>query len=463
MFVGASGLRDDPDAYARLAGNWARSGVLGVESADGSSITPTAFRPPLYPWLLSWMASGDGSVSVVRIAMLHLLLGLGTVWLVWSIAQELKIPWPWLPALLVAVDPLLLRASQLVMTETLAAFLTVLAWRLWLAVYPTDPTTHRPVVQWVMLFGLGSALGVSVLARPTAGPWVALCAGGLLFVACSCWKRRVNDCLVVSLLVVACVSPWIVRNMAVMGKPIWATTHGGYTLLLANNPLLYEHFKRNGPSRNWDAEPFHERWGLRYEPGRLASPGEDAFWFEPVVAIESGPSLNKSDHIHQGSDVTGHDSESRATMESRAMIKKERKWDELSDDALAYSAAWDTIARQPRMFGVSSIYRLGWLWAIWPNTGSPFSRLAIGGWYALMFALASLGLLRGFWASGARNWLRSWWLPLALALSLSIIHAIYWSNMRMRAPAMAAVYVAASMAIPRPTRHPLQDGVSHRF
>jgi hypothetical protein len=413
LFVGQSSLSDDPDAYLRLAGNWARAGVLGVESSDGSTVTPTAFRPPLYPWLLSRLADNDGNISVFLIAMMHLLLGVGTVWLVWSIANQLMIPWPWLPALLVTLDPLLLRASQVVMTETLAAFLAVLAWRLWLAVYPTDRTERRTIGQWLMLFGLGCTFGLSILARPTAGPWVALCALGLLFVACSCWKRRVNDCLIVSLLVAACLAPWVLRNVAVMGKPIWATSHGGYTLLLANNPLIYEHFQRHGPSRQWNAEAFHERWASRYETAEKKSATEESFWLEPVAPEEIHPT-----------------------------------WNELADDALAYSAAWSTIARHPLMFVLSSIYRVGWLWSPWPLVDSIGLRLVIGGWYALMFALAVVGLRQGNWAGSRQAWLRVWWLPLALVLSLTLIHAVFWSNMRMRAPAMAVIYVAASMAIP---------------
>ncbi len=443
MLLGWNSLQDDPDAYARLAVNWAQTGVLGVESTAGATVTPTAFRPPLYPWLLSWLGDGSSPVPVNRIAALHLLLGLGTVWMTWSAAAKLRAPWPWLPALLVAVDPLLLRASQLVMTETLAALLVVVAWRLWLEVIPGDISTRtsfgcstaraglelspdtwgcdrtapgrcggesarRSLGQWIALLGLGVTLGLSVLARPTAGPWVALCAAGLLLFSSSCWKRRINNCLIVSLLVAGCVAPWIVRNLAVLGKPIWATSHGGYTLLLANNPLLYEHFAHNGPSRNWDAEPFHERWASRFDTGQTASPDTIAFWTGEVA-----PSGN------------------------------ERVLDELADDRLAYSAAWSTIGRQPWMFGLSSLYRLGWLWAIWPNTGSNISRVLIGVWYASIFAAAILGMARRIQLRERFTELRMWWLPLALVLSLSIVHAVYWSNMRMRAPAMAVITLAA--------------------
>lgn len=421
LLIGLSGLQDDPDAYARLARNWSQTGVLGVESADGAVVVPTAFRPPLYPWLLSWLATGDSQIPVYRIAGLHLLLGCGTVWLTWSIARRLGLRWPWLPAVGVAVDPLLLRGSQLVMTETLAACLVVLAWRLWLAVYPAQKnrlhTTvqvarQRGALEWLALVCCGAVLGLSILARPTAGPWVALIALGLLFVYGSDWQRRLLDCALVSLIVAGCLAPWIVRNQLMLGKPIWATSHGGYTLLLANNPMLYEHFGRNGPSRDWNAEPFHQRWGLRFDTGIDLSPRNEAFWLEAVAP--SG---------------------------------QQRPFNELADDAAAYAAARATIGRQPEMFGLSSIYRLGWLWAIWPNTGSALSRLAIGGWYASIFALAVVGMLREIRTVGGRVWLQRWWLALSLVVSLSVVHAVYWSNMRMRGPAMAVIYLAAGAAL----------------
>jgi len=41
------------------------------------------------------------------------------------------------------------------------------------------------------------------------------------------------------------------------------------------------------------------------------------------------------------------------------------------------------------------------------------------------------------------------WLPvLALFVTLSAVHAIYWSNIRMRAPAIPAIALLAACAIP---------------
>ena len=85
---------------------------------------PTAYRPPLYPLLLTGcVALGDYSRAAVGV--LHLALGVATVGLVlvlgrwWGLGNRRAA----LAALLVACDPILLSQSTQVMTETPAAFL----------------------------------------------------------------------------------------------------------------------------------------------------------------------------------------------------------------------------------------------------------------------------------------------------------------------------------------------------
>lgn len=403
LWLGAADMNADPDSYARIATTLAKTGTYGFEGESGPS--PTAFRPPLYPWLLSWLVL-DGQVSRSAVAVLHLLLGCVTVVLTFLIGTKLNLRAAWLAGIAVAVDPILLRQSQLVMTETLATFLGVLAWWLWLVVWQSSNTgkqKKRTRSQWVAIIALSITLGVSILARPTAAPWVLLCAMIALCVGCDCWKRRVNDCVLLCLGVLICVVPWTLRNYAFFGKPIWATTHGGYTLLLANNPPLYRHFVANGPSRAWEAEEFQGAWEAR-------------------VSLEVPP-LN-----------------------------------EITEDQLAYSGARFTILRYPHVFLISCIYRVGWLWALWPYDGSfGVSEVLICCWYAGLFLFAYIGFMQVRQSRGFRNWL----VGLTLVFSLTAIHAIYWSNMRMRAPAMPCVILLALAGIPRREESELTSSSSH--
>ncbi len=424
-------LTVDTDAYLRLAANWSISGVFGFEDTDGV-VTPTAFRPPLYPWLLSWFES-SGSISSAGVAGINLIVGLLTVWLTWSIGNRLEFRWSWLAALAVAVDPILLRASQSAMTETLAATLALAVWRVWLAIpnehtlaaspTPTALCENRPqsgIAASAIVVGLGMLLGLSVLARPTAAPWALLCTGCLLLHGPACWKRRLRNAVLVSACVLACVAPWTLRNMSHLGKPVWATTHGGYTLLLANNPLIYDHFLKSGPNRDWDAEPFHATWA-----GRRTShiPVTDAsFW------------MNNPKNDAKESPQSGNIKAARA---QTVLIN------ELDDDRLAYDAAKATIGRQPGSFVLSCFYRIGWFWAFWPNQAGAAIKLAIGMWYAAWFLLATLGLSQLLRRRLARKWLPA----LLLGVTLTGVHAIYWSNMRMRAPVVPTFYLLAIAAI----------------
>ena len=61
----------------------------------------------------------------MAVGVLHIVLGLVTVAITYWLAQRWGVGVPSLTGLFVAIDPLLLYQSTLVMTETLAALLTV--------------------------------------------------------------------------------------------------------------------------------------------------------------------------------------------------------------------------------------------------------------------------------------------------------------------------------------------------
>lgn len=440
LFAAGESLADDPDAYARLAVNLAETGVLGFENSD-RQVRPTAFRPPLYPWLLSWLVV-DGQLSPRSVALLHWLLGVATVWLTYRLAKQLRVEPVWLPPLAVAVDPLLLRASQLVMTETLATFLAVLVWQLWLLSIPARRVASESATVgrtgwksglWPKMLGpvaLGLLLGLSILARPTAAPWALSLALAAAWPAAGCrWPYGLMRAALVCMATAACLLPWVGRNYLHFAMPIWGTTHGGYTLLLANNPPLYEHFRQSGPDRGWEAEPFHQAWARRHQ--RRLDPRELEFWQPPPVA--------------QGeADVAVATSELGPSGPGGGNV--EQHWSgELADDRLAYAAAQATIARDPRMFVKSSFYRVGWLWAVWPHGASRTEAALVGGWYAGWFIAAVGGLAWVLHRRGVWPWLP----PLLLVATLTLVHAFYWSNMRMRTPAMPAVYLFAGLLLGR--------------
>ena len=62
----------------------------------------------------------------------------------------------------------------------------------------------------------------------------------LLFVLQTSFVRRLAITFSIGCVVLIILSPWVYRNYQLFDKPVFATTHGGYTLLLGNNPLYYQ-------------------------------------------------------------------------------------------------------------------------------------------------------------------------------------------------------------------------------
>ncbi|MFO0921593.1 MAG: hypothetical protein U0905_03790 [Pirellulales bacterium] len=377
-------LDADPDAYQALAVSWDQSGTFGLVQSDGK-VHPTAFRPPLYPWFLSWCIV-DGRVSHAAIIAFHTFLAIVTSAVTIAIGYRLfphKPHWAIAAGCIAAIDPILLRQSTLIMTETLATTMTMVLWWQWIALIESAETNSR----WnrsLQLLSLvfGGSLGLAALCRPTGLLWGATLLLGLR------WRPPSQQVAVwrwVFLGLLCVMVPWMVRNQSALGKPILMTTHGGYTLYLANNDFLYQHFRENGPERDWDATAFHEEWSYR------------------------------------------------------------RPATEINDDRLAQVLATQTIRQQPGMFVTSIFIRWGWLWALWPSEGSWPVRLAIGIWYAGWYAAAIFGVLLA-WRSGF--WKQKGWkiaMPaLLFVATLTLIHGVYWSNMRMRAPAMPILYLAGT-------------------
>ena len=387
-------LSDDPDGYRVLAQNLVEHHCLGA--GDNA----TAYRPPLYPLLVAacFTLDADGHLTI---GILHLLSGLVTVWLVWRLGVWWGLGrYAALAALIVAVDPLLLMLSTSVMTETVATLLTCVS-LLCLTRAAQRPSAVRLVVA-------GGCVGLAILCRPTFLVWAAAVACVIPWLVC--YSRRsgpvaLSERIRVFALFVLSVGivlvPWIVRNQLQFGKPVIGTTHGGYTLLLANNPSFYDYLGRGEWGTVWDATQFDQAWVDRMTAANLS--------------------------------------------------------DEVSRDQLAYSDGRRTIRERPRMFLYACLVGAGRLWSPLPHQLTPdetmarrMARYAVGFWYLAVLSLAALGLIIVLRSILNRETLPPAWVwGLLLAASFTAVHAVYWSNIRMRAPLMPVVALAAAAAIMR--------------
>lgn len=388
-------LRQDPDAYRQIAENLVQRGVYS-RTPLGKPVRPTAFRPPLYPLLLAAL-NENGHVTSARVATLHVVLGCLTVLLTFLVANSWGLGRAaWLAAGCVACDPILLNQSAQVMTETVATFLAISG--LWILTYFTPHKSRRNALV------SGLAIGTASLCRPTFLIWAAL-AGVYLF-----WNgrtidwRRIGHVVALAAGVGIALLPWAARNWHALGRPVLATTHGGYTLLLGNNRFFYRHLRTQPWGSVWDAR-------------------ELQVWLEQQVN-------------------TRHRRDSRTN-------------EEIYVDQRLYGLAWDAIRREPLMFVYACAVRLMRIWSPLPHQQASLEsvarrllRYAVAIWYVAVYAVASVVAFRHTRRLTAPPWI---W-GLLLILAFSVVHTVYWSNLRMRAPLMPFAYIVAA-AWWLPTEH----------
>ncbi len=377
-------LTHDRDAYLGIA----RQIAGGHGYCSPGSTAPTAFRPPLYPLLLAaagsilpWPAA---VVTVNAIGAALLVVG------VWLLANHLGLRrWRRFAGLLAAIDPLLVQYAGQPMTESLFAGLVAM----WLA------SATRTSLGWRGDTLTGVLFGLAVLCRPTLWPlaglyglvWIWRLVGGIRADGVQAACRQLSWASVLAAALV--VAPWALRNQVTFGVPLLTTTHGGYTLLLANNRVFY---------RDVVSQPADTAW-----------PGDSlqAWQIDLAAAIhaELGPSAG-----------------------------------EVAEDRLQSRWAWRYIREHPRAFLESTGYRVRSLWRLAPQ-GSAATGLrvwllrAVAGYYLVLFLFAVAGLVRVFAAGNVVQWL-----PLLLVLvTVQAVHLFYWTDARMRAPLVPVLALLA--------------------
>lgn len=376
-------LEADVDNYRELAENLLREGVYGHGQVA------TAYRPPFYPLLLAALGA-MGQLNTPAIAALHVVFGVATVALTAVLGRQWGLGrYRFLAAALVALDPILLRQSSVVMTETCATFLATLA-LVALSSLVAKPTMLRAVLA-------GATLGAAVLCRPVFLLWLIGALLALLWLLPT-WSTRFRAIGGVALAAALVLLPWAARNQMQFGRPIITTTHGGMTALLGNNPEFYEHL-RTSSDTPWDSAEFNR-----------------------TVEAE------------------------RATNRERQKDQPNAPPYEIANDRREAAAAQNYIKAEPAMFARAVGYRLRRLWGVAPlplvgeGSGARIARTAITVWYMAEFSLALLGV----WSLGRRLLVEPWMFGLLLAAALTAAHAVYWADMRMRAPAVAVVALMAA-------------------
>jgi hypothetical protein len=288
-----------------------------------------------------------------------------------------------LAVVLVVADPLLLRYSILPMTEVLCAAGLVVAVYWFRTATLHESAAFRPALLSGLMFGFGS------LVRP-----VVMISCGLLTVQvlAGFLRRGVRMVLIVPAVVAVLVLvPWVIRNAVAFHRFIPATTHGGYTLALGNNPDFYRDVIKGSDDFPWGGDSL------------------DA-WQQRMILQTKAEGVSQSD--------------------------------EPALDTFYYRIASEAIRSDPGSFVQACGLRLRRFWAISAaeSESGPAVRVAVSVWYGLLW----FGLLvERVKAWKLRNSVHSprqsdLWL---VVMSFMLMHSVYWTDARMRAPLMPILIV----------------------
>lgn len=384
-------LSQDIDAYLEIGRNIA----AGVGFSLGQPPHVSAYRPVLLPLVLA--AIFRCGASPIMLGLIHVILGTLAAGLTYRAGRLLQLgPASLAAAALVAVDPLLLQYTVLPMTEILCSTL-ISMWCWGIVEFPPGSTANGRRA-WISPFLQGVCLGLICLCRPgflaTAG--LILLWMGLQGMALTATLRQILWTLIGLGLTLA---PWTVRNAVVIGKATPATTHGGYTLLLANNPTFYHEVILRG-------------WGTVWQRQSLLD------WQQELeVQLQA------------------------AGIEPR---------DEVARDTWMYRRAAAHIRNEPLLFLRAILWRAIRFWDLAPWTAGSHGRLVVWG-TTLFYGAMLIAMMVGLYRLDRVEW-RIWSLLLLLPATLWMTHWFYWTDMRMRAPVIPILALLAARAISRSVR-----------
>lgn len=341
----------------------------------------TAYRPPLYPLLLAPIqALAAGNPQALQTGIFGFHLILG-LGTVWLTALTAR-RWG-LPHVHSLAAAAIVACDPVLVAQTRLVMTETLAAFLVVACLFALASSRlmRSAWQGGLTFGLAALCRPSLLA---IAPLIVLAI--LADRSTTPLRLRWQAAATFLALTLLVMSPWAIRNRVTMGHTLWTTTHGGYTLALGNNPVYY-------------------REVLHGPPGAVFSgPGQDAWWASLSTLPASAPG------------------------------------DEFASDRAIRDHALKTIRDHPADFALAALDRLARLWGVWPSSAvyGRGTRVATALWtIPLWLALAySLRLTQTWRWPGVT--------ALAFLIGLSAVHAVFWTDLRMRAPIVPAIALLAA-------------------
>jgi 4-amino-4-deoxy-L-arabinose transferase-like glycosyltransferase len=236
----------DPADYDTVAWNLARGAGFSLDGAAGPF--PTAFVPPLLPWITSLLYRAVGHDYFAAVLLGCGIGGLIPLALAALATRMFGSATGRLAGWLAAVHPLLVFFCGYLLTETPFTLL-MLAALLLSAEWVKTPRGGRA-------FGTGIAWGLASLTRPTALLMPALVAAwawvplGLALAG----RERMRQIALLLLGLALAVGPWTLRNALVMHAWVPVTTGAGGALFVGNHAGAWSDPRTRGGAsgRAWD-------------------------------------------------------------------------------------------------------------------------------------------------------------------------------------------------------------------
>jgi 4-amino-4-deoxy-L-arabinose transferase-like glycosyltransferase len=235
----------------------------GFANPFNETTGPTAWEPPLYPFLIGGIFRLFGIYSH---ASAFVLLSINSIFSALTcvpiflisrrcFSERVAVWSAWLWAVL---PPVMYWCTRWVWETSLAALL--LAVIFWFALTLEEKDGWKPWLFFGLLWGVGALTNTSLLAfLPASGlwPWYQRSKRG---------KPSLGGVVLASLVFAACITPWLVRNHQTFGQFVFIRSNFGAELRLGNGPgangtwMEYLH-----PSQNvFEMRRFHQLGELAY-------------------------------------------------------------------------------------------------------------------------------------------------------------------------------------------------------
>ena len=205
----------------------------GFSNPFNETTGPTAWEPPLYPFLIAGIFRVFGiysRASALVLLTINSIFSALTCLPIFLIAKrcfgERVAVWSaWTWALLPSV---IFWCTRWVWETSLAALL--LAVIFWLTLTMDEKDGWKPWLQFGLLWGVAALTNTALLSfLPASGLWAWYHHAKL-------GKRSLSGVILASIIFAACITPWLVRNHRVFGQFVFIRSNFGSELRLGNGP-----------------------------------------------------------------------------------------------------------------------------------------------------------------------------------------------------------------------------------